>query len=231
MGELEVGKGVVSFLCAILSGLFCLPMLIYGGWLLKLWITIQIQRCVYLEYSYLTTGIAFVSLGVVALLCALYATRRRGYWSALFALPVVAGLWTMAVIPNIVPYDRSTLSHIRRVMRELEAFNSEHGGFPDRETALPDSLLKEPGPYYQHGRQLPFRTVLLPKATGPFLDNPGADPGVIFYAVSADRQEVWLTGTELRFPHPIGGHVQFVGFLSADGDTRVLHLHAGHTPP
>jgi hypothetical protein len=203
-------------------------MLIFGGWLLKLWITIQLERCVYLEYSYLTVGVAFVSLGVLALLCALYATRRRGYWSALFAFPVVAGLWTMVVVPNIVPYDRGTSSHIQIVMRELEAFSSENGGFPDRETALPDVLLKESSPYYQNGRQLPFRTVLLPNATGPFLDNPGADPGVIFYAVSSDRQEVWLSGAELRFPRPIGGYAQFA-FLSAEGDTRVVHLHAGRT--
>jgi hypothetical protein len=121
-------------------------MLIFGGWLIKLWITIQLQRCVYLEYSYLTVGVAFVSLGVLALLCALYATRRRGYWSALFAFPVVAGLWTMVVVPNIVPYDRVTSSHIHIVMRELEAFSSENGGFLDRETALPDVLLKESSP-------------------------------------------------------------------------------------
>jgi hypothetical protein len=204
-------------------------MLVYGGWLLKLWITIQVQRCVYLEYSYLTVGMVFMSLGVVSVLCVLYAARRRGYWSALFAVPVIAGLWTMAVIPNIVPYDTRSANYIQTVMRELDAFSAEHGGFPDRETALPAYFLNEPSPYSQNGRQLPFRTVLLPNATGPFLDNPGADPGVIFYAVSADRQEAWLTRTELRFPHPIGGYVQFAGFFYTNGG-RVLHLQAGHPP-
>ena len=77
----------------------------------------------------------------------------------------------MVVVPNIVPYDSGNSSHIHIVMRELEAFSSENGGFPDRETALPDVLLKEPSPYYLNGRQLPVRTVLLPNATGPFLDN------------------------------------------------------------
>lgn len=65
----------------------------------------------------------------------------------------------------------------------------------------------------------------------PVVDNPGTAPGVIFYAVSADRQDVWLTATELRFPHPIGiGYVRFVRFISADADSRVLHLHAGQMP-
>jgi hypothetical protein len=231
VGELAVAKGVVSFLAAVLSGLFCLPTLLYGGWLLKLWIAIQLQRCVYLEYSYLTVGLIFMALAVVSLLCALYAARRRGYWSALFIVPVIAGVWTMATIPNIVPYDRSTSSHLRAVMTDLETFSAEHGNFPDRETALPAGALNEPGPYYQQGRRLPFRTVLIPKATGPFLNSAGADPGVVFYAVSANQQEAWLTGTELRFPRPICGYAQFVDFLSADGDTRVLHLLAKQAPP
>ncbi len=216
-------------MAAILSGLFCLPTLLYGGWLLKLWIAIQLQRCVYLEYSYLTVGLIFMALGVVSLLCALYAARRRGYWSALFAVPVIAGLWTMATVPNMIPYDTSTSGHIRAVMTNSETFRSEHGRFPDRETALPAAVLNEPSPYYQQGRRLPFRTVWISNATGPFLNSAGADPGVVFYAVSADQQDVWLTGTELGFPHSVGGYVQFVTFLSADGDTRVLHLRAGQT--
>jgi len=205
-------------------------MLLYGGWLLKLWIAIQLQRCAYLGYSYLTVGMIFMALGVVSLLCALYAARRRGYWSALFAVPVIAGLWTMAAIPNMVPYDTKSASHIQNMARELESFSLQYGRFPDRETALPAGVLNEPSPYYQQGRQLPFRTVLIPNAAGPFLNSPGPYPGVIFYAVSANQQDVWLTGTELRFPRTTGNYVQFLDFLSADGDTRVLHLHAAQTP-
>lgn len=195
-----MARGIVSFVCAILSGLFCLPMFLYGGWLLKLWITIQLQRCVYLKYSYLTVGIAFVSLGIVALLCALYATRRRGYWSALFAFPVIAGLWTMVVMPNIVPNDAKSAYHIQNMASKLKTFSSEHGLFPDRENALPAKDSKELSPYYQRGRQLPFRIVWVPNSTGPFLNSPGPYPGVIFYAVSANQREVWLTGTESAFP-------------------------------
>ena len=205
-------------------------MLIFGGWLLTLWITIQIRRSVYLEYSYLTIGMAFVAMGVVSLLCVLYAVRRRGNWGALYVVPVMAGLWTMVAIPNLAPYDTKSPHHIGNVADELESFSKQHGRFPDNETALSADVLKEPGPYYQNGRQLPFRTVLVPRATGPFLDSPGTDPGVIFYAVSADQQEAWLTGTELRFPRLSVGQAQFIGFLSLDGDTRVRHLHAGQMP-
>ncbi len=201
-------------------------MLLYGGWLLKLWITIQLQQSVYLGYSYLTVGAVFMSLGVVSLLCALYAARRRGYWSALFAVPVIAGLWTMAAVPNMVPYDTKSAYHIQNMVRELQTHSSEHGRFPDRETALPADSPRELSPYYQRGRQLPFRIVWVPNAVGPFLNGPGPYPGVIFFAVSADQQDVWLTGTELRFPRTTGNNVKFLDFLSTEGDRRVLHLHA-----
>ena len=223
-------RGVVSILCAILSGLCCLPMLIFGGWLLALWIAIQIRSSVYLDYPYLKVGIVFLFLGVIALFCVVYAARRGGGWSALFVFPVIAGFYTMVAIPGVIPYDLKSSAHIRNIAYELESLNKQNGRFPLQETALPADVLKEPSPYYKNGRQLPFRTVVIPNATGAFLDNPGAEPGVIFYAVSAGQQEGWLTGTELGFWHgPGGDQVRFIRFLSADGDARVLHLHS--TPP
>jgi hypothetical protein len=202
-------------------------MFIFGGFLLTVWITIQIRNTVYMEYPYLRAGIGFLSLGVIALLCIVYAARRRGAWSALFIFPVLAGLWTMVVIPDIIPYDSKSSAHIRNLANELDLFREKTGRFPDRETAFPATVLQEPSPYYQKGRQLPFRTVIVPNATGPFLDSTGAEPGVIFYAISADQQEAWLTGTEIKFPHrPGSGQVQFIPFLSADSDMRVLHLHS-----
>jgi hypothetical protein len=202
-------------------------MFIFGGWLLTVWITIQVRNTVYLEYPYLRAGVGFFTLGVIALLCIAYATRWRRAWSALFVFPVLAGLWTMVAVPDIIPYDLKSSAHIHNLVNELELFRKQTGRFPDRESALSAAVLQEPSSYYQKGRQLPFRTVVVPNATGPFLDNPGAEPGVIFCAVSTDQQEAWLTGTEIRFPHRPGSPlVQFIPFLSADSDMRVLHLHA-----
>jgi hypothetical protein len=202
-------------------------MFIFGGWLLTVWMTSQIRNSIYLEYPYLRAGIGFLSLGVIALLCIVYAARRRGPWSALFIFPVLAGLWTMVVIPDIIPYDLKSSAHIRNLANELDLFREKTGRFPDRETAFPATVLQEPSPYYQRGRQLPFRTVIVPNAPGPFLDSAGAEPGVIFYAISADQQDAWLTGTELGFWHGASGnHVRLIRFLSAEADRRALHLHS-----
>jgi hypothetical protein len=207
-------------------------MLIFGGWLLTLWIAIQVRRSVYLEYPYLKVGVVFWSLALVAVLCLGYAERRRGFWSALFIVPVITGFWTMAAIPNLIPYDTKSSAHIRDIADALNSFEKQNGRFPLGETALPSGILEDPSPYYQNHRQLAFRNKVIPNATGPFISNPGSEPGVVFFAVSADQQEVWLTGTESRFPHPLSGvgEVHFIRFLSADTDTRVLHLDAGQTP-
>lgn len=210
----------------MISGLFCLPMFIYGGWLLTLWITIQIQRCLYLEYPYLTTGIVFVFLGILALLGILYAARRRGYWRALLFLPVVTGLWAMIVIPNILPFDTEASAHLSHFVGALDLFSKLHNRYPGDETELQQafpSMPKERSSYRKSGEDLPFRIVLVANAAGPFLGSPGKDPGVMFYALTADGQEAWLTATELSYP--VGNHIRFVDFFSMDGDHRVFHRH------
>ena len=223
MGELVV-KRVVSFLAAVVPGLFCLPMFLFGSWLLGLWITIQVRRCVYLEYPYLAIGIAFVALGIVALLCVLYGTRRRGYWGVLLLVPVIMGLWAMIVIPNILPSDGEALGHLSHAASALDFFSNLHTRYPADDNDLKEaftSLPKERSLYRENGRELPFRIVLVANATGPFLGSAGNDPGVMFYAVSSDRQEAWLTATELGYP--VGNHVRFASSLSLDGDSRVFH--------
>jgi hypothetical protein len=199
-------------------------MLIFGGWLLTLRITILIRHCVYLEYPYLATGVAFVLIGIISLLCVLYGARSRGYWGILFLVPVVIGLWTMIVIPNIFPFDLEGSAHLSHVAGALDFFSKLHSRYPGDETELEQvlaALPKEPSLYRKNGQELPFRIVLIANATGPFLESPGSDPGIMFYAVSPDRQEAWLTATELR--HPVGNQVRFSDFFSVDGDHRVFH--------
>jgi hypothetical protein len=83
-------------------------MFISGGWLLALRVTIHVRSWVYLEYPFLLTGVAFVSLGVVAMIGLPDGARRRGCWRMPLVLPVAAGLWSRIVIPeiNILPFDR-----------------------------------------------------------------------------------------------------------------------------
>jgi hypothetical protein len=216
-------SAIVSVIASVLCGIFSVPPLLFGGWLVLLWIVTKLYSCVYLDYPYLLVGTAFMTLGTLALLCAKYGAFRRRFWRLLLIFPVFAGLWTLVVVPNIVPYDSWTLSYVFDVRRELEAL--EQGGrFPDDGSRLIAAAQRLRSPYYRDGRQLPYRVVTIANSSGPFLTSPGNDPGVIYYAVSPDHQQAWLTATELRFPNSIGGHVQFVPFLSSDDDPRVLRM-------
>jgi hypothetical protein len=220
-----------SLACAMASGLFCLPTLLYGGCLLALWVTIQIRHCVYLEYPYLAGGVAFGSLGVVALLCVVWGTRKRGYWRALLLVPVVIGLWAMMVIPNVFPSDFKSASHVLDIAQELDSFGDEHGYFPIDEAKLkqgvPASTVS--GPYRKDGQQLAFRVAFAANAAGPIL-HAGEEPGVTFYALSGDHKDVWLTATELGSKLPVGGHARLIDFLSVSGLHKVVHLHVGQRP-
>jgi hypothetical protein len=44
---------------------------------------------------------------------------------------------------------------------------------------------------------LPYQVLVFPNATGPRVDNFSERPGVVYYCVSADRQEFWVTMTSL----------------------------------
>ena len=203
--------------------------MIYGGWLLALWITIQIRQCVYLEYPYLAIGLAFTFLGAAAFVCLLYGTRRRGYWRMLLGVPVLAGVWTVLFVPDITPFDARVFDHIGHVANGLDSFSGAHGRFPGNEAELQQVLrpyLQERSQYREHGGDVPFRAVLMVNANGPFLGSSGDRPGVVFYSVSPDRQDVWLTATELDRRHPVGNHVQFVGFITLDSGLGVIHRHA-----
>jgi hypothetical protein len=108
----------------------------------------------------------------------------------------------------------------------LDFFSKLYNRYPGDDAELKQaftSLPTERSPYRKNGRELPFRIVLIANASGPFLEGPGSDPGVTFYAVSPDRQDAWLTATELGSANPIGDHVRFVDFFSFEADPRVHH--------
>jgi hypothetical protein len=216
----------------MISTLFCLPMFLYGGWMLSLWIMIQVRRCVYLEYPYLPIGVASVVLCSVALLCVLQGAKRRGYWRLLFMVPVVMGLWAMIVIPNIAPFDAKSATHVFEVANQLDSFGKARGRFPQDENELERWVpaAAASSPYGKDGRELSFRVVLIANASGPQMGGLGNDPGVTLYGLSSDRRDVWLSQTELEPQHPVGNHVRLVEFLSLDGFHKAIHLRVGQVP-
>jgi hypothetical protein len=230
VGELAVAQLAISYIGFAFFGALALPALIFGGWLIKLWLTIHLFKCVFLDYPYLPIGIAFLVIGLLEIICARYGVKRQRYWRLLLILPVVTGLCTLVTIPNLVPLDQWTLSHAFNVKRELYLLGEQERRFPDDGKVLQDSAERLSSPYYRDGQQLPYRVVTFTNATGPFLSDPGPDPGVIFYAVSADHRQAWLTATDLRFPNSVGGHVRFAEPLSDGENPRVIAVSVSKEP-
>ena len=220
-----MGKTIsVRILLALVFGLFSLPLLGFGGWLLYVWIAVHLRQQTYLDYPYLYVGVTALVLGSLSLSSALYGAWRRAYWGILFVMPNLTGLWAMIVIPNIVPFDIATGNHVGQLERSLYLYQEERGRFPGNEAELRQtaaSVLEEPSNFLNRGKRLNFRLVVLPGASGPWISTPGDMPGIVFYSVAPDRLTCWLTVTDLDK----GRHVQFkrINFYNGN-DPIVLEL-------
>jgi hypothetical protein len=125
--------------------------------------------------------------------------------------------------PGYRPRRSRWLRHVADMVRTLDSFGREHGRFPEIAAELEqfDSASIGPSPYRKNGQSLHHRVVLLANANGPYSGSVGDAPGVLFYAVSNDYKDVWLTETQLD--RPVGGHAQFVQILHEDGFSTFFH--------
>jgi hypothetical protein len=216
-------SAAVRILLTLFFGLFSLPFLGFASWLIYRWISFHLGKQPFLDYPYSYIGSAGLVLGVLSLLCVLYGAWRRSYWGVLFALPVIAGLWAMVAIPNIVPYDFATVSHLGHITSNIDLYRRQHGRFPRDEHELREaatSVLEEPSDFVKQGKRLNYQIVVISGASGPWTSHPGGVPGVVFYAVTEDGQTVWPTVSDLDRQN----HVRFRKIGINDGDATVLKL-------
>jgi hypothetical protein len=202
---------------------FAIPPLLFAASLLRYWLMIQFRSGIYLEYPYLTVGLAFLCVGLLEIFCVIQGIRRKGLWRALLAVPVILGLATMINVPEIVPEDRESNRHLIEVLQKVDSFSREHGRFPATAAELEQlsAATTSLSPYRENGQSLHHRVVLIPSASGPYSGNVGKEPGVLFYAVNSEYKEAWLAETQLD--RPVGGQVQFVNIFTEDGYSTFFH--------
>jgi hypothetical protein len=195
-------KKSVRLVVAIFFGFLALPALIFGLYLVACSVRIHTTEAYYVEYSYLAVGSALMTLGAGIFCCALYGASRRGFYRLLLPVGAVLGLATMVYIPDRIPHvhrsmiqDSNYLSSIRSF---LSVWHDANHRFPTPEAW--QNRVKSPPTesfYSQRGHRLPYQIVVLSDASGPRLDNVSDRPGVIYYAVSSDQQQYWVTMTGL----------------------------------
>jgi len=78
----------------------------------------------------------------------------------------------------------------------------------------------------QRGITLPYEIVAIDGATGPKVDDVSPRPGEVYYCVSNDSQEFWVTMTSMR--SAVASTAVLARFLGL-ADQKVLVVHAtGH---
>jgi hypothetical protein len=209
-----IRKTVRVFL-AVVAGLFSLPALVFGSYLFACWIRIHTTDVFYVEYPYLLAALVLGSIGVLSAFCSGYAALRRSFYGLVFIVPVLFGFATMVYIPDGTPHVRRSMmddaNYLSAVRSFFQVWYGSHHRFPKNEAEFLDALrngpaawqyrVNAPSPesdYAKGGMRLPYQIVVTNEATGPRLEGLSQRPGVIYYCVTADQQQFWVTMTGLH---------------------------------
>lgn len=200
---------------AILAGLFSLPALIFGSYLFLCWIRIHTMDVLYVEYPYLLAALVLGGIGLLSAFCSGYGALRRSFYGLVFVVPVVFGLATLVYIPDASPHVQHSMlddtNYLSAVSSFFQVWYETHHGFPKNEAEFLDALRSGPAAwqyrvkappaesdYAKGGVRLPYQIVVTNDATGPRLEGLSERPGVIYYCVTADGQQFWVTMTGLH---------------------------------
>jgi hypothetical protein len=200
-------------LLSVALSLFSVPTLGYGGYLFVCWFRIHTSDVYYADYPYAITGLTCFGVGLLSLWASLHGVWRRSFYGLIFVFPVFLGPAAMVEIPNLLPHGFSAVAdsnYLSDVGAFFRVWYEDNHRFPANEAEFKDALWKGPaawqyrvGPapasrYKQRGNQLPYEIVVMTDANGPRVANVSQRPGVIYYCVSKDLQEFWVTMTGLQ---------------------------------
>jgi len=204
---------VLRLLASALLGFFSIPVIGYGGYLLVCWFRIHTSNVYYVDYPYSTIALAWIGVGSIGLWATLHGVWRRSFYGSLLVVPILLGLAAGVYIPNLVPSEFSMATdsnYLSDVNSFFRVWYEDNHRFPASDAEFRDALWIGPsawqyrvGPapasrYRQHGNTLPYEVVVVTNANGPRMTDVSQRPGVIYYCVSKDLQEFWVTMTGLQ---------------------------------
>jgi hypothetical protein len=196
------GRRVRNVLLCVFLCSFSLPLLCFGGYLIVCWLRIHSSNVYYANYPYATTAVACFAVASLNLWVTLSAVWRRSFYGLLFVIPVIVGLTAMEIAPDHTPYLSSLTAdtnHLSGVHSSLGVWYEKNRRFPASESELRDAVGPDSASQYkQRGSPLPYELVVVTNADGPRLTDTSQRPGVIYYCVSKNLQEFWVTMTRLQ---------------------------------
>jgi hypothetical protein len=144
----------------------------------------------------------------------------------------------MINIPDILPHDYSSISDTNYLSGARAFFGDWYENnhrFPADESEFKEALRKGPaawqyrvGPvpasrYMQRGNQLPYQIVVVTDANAPRTADVSRRPGVVYYCVSSDLQEFWVTMTRLQSDLAVAGSLKPYADLTEE-EYWVVHV-------
>jgi hypothetical protein len=203
-----------KILLTVVFGLFSVPMVGFGAYLFTCWMRIHFSDVYYADYSYIATALVLIGIGLLSFWVTWEAAWRRSFYGLLFIIPVFLGLASMVIIPNLPLPHTITLgadtNFIVNVTDSVRDWYEKRGRFPADDSEFREALAGRAdatrypaGPttfskYKQRGSSLPYAIVVVANSRGPRVADVSARPGVIYYCVSSDLQEFWITMTGLE---------------------------------
>ena len=208
-------RKIAGIVLAIAAGLFSLPSLIFGFYFIWCSVRIHTSGVYYVEYPYLLTACVLIGIGLLSVFSVVYGVWRRRFYGAIFIIPVVLGLAMLVYIPDGTPHVQVSMMHDTNYLSTMRSFfgvwYESHQRFPRDEPELRDALRQGPAAwqfrvssppiesdYAKKGKRLRYEIVVIGGAAGPKLDALSERPGVIYYCISADSQQFWVTMTGLQ---------------------------------
>jgi len=206
---------VVNPILGVVAGLLSLPALIFGSYLLVCWVRIHTADVFYVDYPYLLAASVLTGIGGISVFSSIYGIIRRSYYGLFFIVPIALGLATMVYIPDGFPHTQRSMmddtNYLSTTGSFLRVWYESHSRFPKDQTELLNALRTGPAAwqfrvstppvqsdYAKKGARLPYQIVILNDASKPKLTDLSTEPGVIYYSVTSDLQQYWVTMTGLR---------------------------------
>jgi hypothetical protein len=205
----------LKLVLAVIAGMLSLPALIFGLYLISRCVRIHTADVFYVEYPYFLAACVFFCIGGLSAFCSVYGALRRSFYGVMFIVPVMLGLATMVYIPDGTPHVQRSMmddgTYLSTVGSFLRVWYESHQKFPKDQAEFLDALRTGPAAwqyrvtapplesdYAKSGVRLRYQIVVINSASGPRLENVSQQPGVIYYCVTDDQQQFWVTMTGLN---------------------------------
>jgi hypothetical protein len=140
-------RTVLRVLLSVLFGLFSVPMLGYGSYLVVCWFRIHTSDVYCADYPYATAALVWSAVGLLSLWATLHGVWRRSFYGFLLVAPVLLGLAAMVSIPDLLPRGVSMMAdtnYLSDVNSFFRVWYENNHRFPASEAESRDALRKGP---------------------------------------------------------------------------------------